>query len=101
MDLTNFIAIAQGIMEDSYNEMGLSPQFRETLAIAKGGRKFSKIVRVSATGQIMSVHCFVENETGNIMKAASFKSPAKHARGNINDADGGASAMSPYGAVYL
>ena len=101
MSIENFVAVAQGIMDRSYEDMGLQPQFRETLAVAKGGRKFSKIVRVRASGEVSSVHCFVENETGNILKAASFKSPAKHARGNINDADGGASAMSPYGAVYL
>lgn len=30
-----------------------------------------------------SVFCFVERETGDVLKAASFLIPAKHARGNI------------------
>jgi hypothetical protein len=34
-----------------------------------------------------SVHCFVDRETGAILKAAGWKAPAKGARGSIFDAD--------------
>ena len=30
-----------------------------------------------------SIHCFINNETGDIYKPASTKLPAKHARGNL------------------
>ena len=35
-----------------------------------------------------SVHCFVDKETGDVYKAASWRSPAKHVRFNLqNEAD--------------
>ena len=35
-----------------------------------------------------SVHCFVDKETGDVYKAASWRSPAKHIRFNLqNEAD--------------
>ena len=62
------------------------------------GRKFARIVRNDA-GQ--SVHCFVDMTNGDVRKAAGWKAPAKHARGNINDDSQGMDAMTPYGAVYM
>lgn len=50
------------------------------------GSKYVKVVKISAGGS-RSVHSFVEKETGNIWKAASWKAPAKNfARGNVFDA---------------
>ncbi len=98
--ITDFVKVAQGIV-DANHDSNFPNIPRDVLTIAKGGRKFTKIVRGREGGPVDSVHCFVETATGAILKAASFKAPAKHSRGNINDADGGASAMTPYGAVYL
>jgi hypothetical protein len=47
------------------------------------------------------VHSFVDKSNGDVLKAASWKAPAKHARGNIYAADFGKSAISAYGANYL
>lgn len=47
------------------------------------GKKFIKITR-SSFGQT-SVHCFVDQLTGNIYKAAGWNAPAKGVRGNINN----------------
>ena len=44
------------------------------------GRKYDKIVR---NGSERTVHSFVNRETGEVLKAASWKAPAKHARGTI------------------
>lgn len=50
------------------------------------GSKYVKVVKVSSGGS-RSVHSFVEKETGNIWKAASWKAPAKNfVRGNVYDA---------------
>ena len=49
--------------------------------IIKPGQKRVKLI----TGNGQSVYCFVDKDTGNILKAASFKVPAKGARGNIYD----------------
>lgn len=47
------------------------------------GRKYVKLV--SNQGSSRSVWCFVDLTTGNIYKPASWKAPAKHSRGNIQD----------------
>lgn len=65
-----------------------------------GFDKGSKYYRIwSEQGSSKSVYCFVEKETGDIYKAASWKIPAKHARGNIKDPT--MSGLTAYGAVYL
>ena len=46
------------------------------------GSKYIRLV-VTSYGQ-RSVHCFLDKE-GNIYKAASWKTPAKGIRGNINN----------------
>ena len=48
-----------------------------------------------------SVHCFVDFATGDVLKAASWKVPAKHARGNIFDESNGLKFMGPFGPAYL
>ena len=48
------------------------------------GNKYVKVVSISWGSR--SVHSFVEKETGNIWKAASWKAPARnHVRGNVFD----------------
>jgi hypothetical protein len=42
------------------------------------GRKYHKVI-MSANGS-RSVHCFIDKNTGEIYKSASFKSPAKNVR---------------------
>ena len=60
------------------------------------GRKYVKVV----VGD--SVHTFVNRENGDILKAASYKAPAKNGvRGSIFAEDFGMSAVGPYGALYI
>lgn len=63
------------------------------------GNKYMK-VWVSSHGNSRSVYCFVNRENGDVLKAASWKAPAKGKRSNIFDADFGLSGMGPYGAMY-
>ncbi len=48
-----------------------------------------------------SAHCFVCIESGDVLKPAGWKAPAKHARGNIFDEHNGLGSMGPYGPAYL
>lgn len=59
-----------------------------------------------------SVFCFIAAEDsntkslgqvkmGDVLKAAGYKAPAKHARGNIFNTDGGEAGVSLWGARYL
>ena len=60
------------------------------------GAKNARIIGTIA-GQ-RSVFCFVRLEDGAILKAAGWRAPAKHARGNIAN---GAADVGPYGPAYL
>ena len=60
------------------------------------GRKYAKVIRSGGGG----VYCFVDRKTGDVLKAASWSAPAKHARGSIYAADPLA-GVGPYGAAYL
>jgi hypothetical protein len=73
--------------------------------------KWCKIVTVQGTGSGRSVYgfvCLVDGETkalgkvkrGDIHKAASWKAPAKHARGSVFAADFGG-RLGCYGPAYL
>jgi hypothetical protein len=48
-----------------------------------------------------SVHSFIDRTNGDVLKAETWKAPAKHARGNIYDADFGLTRVSAYGPEYL
>ena len=51
----------------------------------EAGSKYVKIVSISGGGS-RSVHCFVEKANGNILRAASWKAPARNfVRGNVYD----------------
>ena len=59
------------------------------------GQKRIRVVRDN------SVHCFIDLASGDVLKAAGWKAPAKHARGNIFDDANGLKFMGPYGPAYL
>jgi hypothetical protein len=48
----------------------------------ESGKKYHKIVMISS-GNARSVHAFVDKNTGDLYKAASWKSPAKGVRFNL------------------
>jgi hypothetical protein len=44
---------------------------------------------------------FIDVTNGDILKPATWRAPAKHARGNVFDDDYGMSHMTPHGPEYL
>ena len=70
-----------------------------SLIVIAEGSKFYKIIKLDEGSR--SVHCFISKENGDIYKAASWRIPAKHVRGNIFADDYGMSAVTIYGANYL
>jgi len=48
-----------------------------------------------------SCWAFVDLETGDIFKPATWRAPAKHARGNIFDEGRGLTQISAFGPKYL
>lgn len=81
------------------------------------GAKFIRIVhsefyKDSPTASHRSAAAFVATQDfsnkmlgdvkkGDVFKSASYKAPAKHARGNIYDTDNGLGSYGPYGPAYL
>ena len=70
-----------------------------------GGARYLRVSRVETalvTHEIISrsSHCFIDRTNGDVLKAASWKTPAKGARGNIFDSSNGLGRMTPYGTRY-
>ncbi len=59
-----------------------------------------RYARIATTGINRSVFCFVDMSNGDILKSASWKAPAKGARGSVLSPDHGQSAITQYGAKY-
>ena len=81
-------------------------EFEQIRIESEEGPKFVRIVRVIVrrdSGQIVSrsAHCFIEKETGNILKAAGWKAPEKkNPRGNVF-AENPLQGVTQYGVTYL
>ena len=95
------IAYVKGVQEiynknDSYNKEVTPPK----IEFKKGGRYY-KIITKQTFGSVTSVHSFVDAkvgpEFGNVYKAASWKAPAKGARGNVFSPTNGLEAISKSG----
>ena len=84
--------------------------------IGDGGDKFLRVMStdIGHDGKEMgaSIYCFiatqdVENKAlgkvkrGDVLKPASWKTPARHARGHIFEPDNGLSKCNHYGPMYL
>lgn len=65
------------------------------------GRRYVRVVRVDGGNGGGSAHCFVDMTNGDVLKPAGYKTPARHARGNIFDEHNGLSRMGPHGPAYL
>lgn len=96
--LKNFVEKAQGMI-DKYMQDHFALNPRKVLTVDPG-RRYARIVVQSEGCNDRSVYCFVDLTNGNVLKSESWKKPAKHARGNIFDADP-IKNIGPYGANYL
>ena len=77
------IKVTQEIKDDPY--FADHPAGADKVITVKFGRKYAKLL--SNNGG--SVWAFVDMITGDLLKAASWATPAKHARGNIETAQYG------------
>ena len=66
---------------------------------ASFGTRYVRVFRSSNCGH--SAHAFVDRTNGDVLKPATFRAPAKHARGNIFDPQNGLGSMGEYGPAYL
>jgi hypothetical protein len=66
---------------------------------ASFGTRYVRVFRSSSSSH--SVHAFVDRTNGDVLKPATFRAPAKHARGNLFDSQNGLGSMGEYGPAYL
>jgi hypothetical protein len=104
--LEDFRAYAEGVLRTYYDRQGYTFA-TPNIEIKRGGRKYIKLIRTESnydTGEPQGqtfVHSFVEVATGDIFKAATFKAPAKHARGNIYRGNGAEALTDDAHVRYL
>jgi hypothetical protein len=100
--LDNFVQKLQELTNKHYAETSLKPN---RISIDPNGKKYIRVVKTNinqdgSKGQ-KSVHCFINRENGDILKAASWKAPVtKNPRGNIYKFDA-LDAVTVYSAKYL
>jgi len=87
------------------NELsGYTHQKEVDVIFNEGSRYFKVLYRTQwASGDAdikESIHCFVDKNNGDILKAATWRAPAKHARGNIFN-ENCLKNVNGYGAAYL
>ena len=92
-----FLAGAQKLISDQH--AALYPNIPDTILSLEWGRRYIKVVAASGPGR--HVWGFIDQTNGDILKAASWKAPAEHARGNLFDETGGLGRVGPGGPEYL
>ena len=91
-----FVERCQTVVDAEYG----TGQFRQLLTVDPKGQRYLRIVTKRAGEEHGSVYCFIDTTNGDVLKSASWKAPAKGARGNILAEDGGLTRMTAYGAEY-
>lgn len=88
LDIDSGIQMFLKIANDSLlkGEMAQLNKDRNKKFVAKKLRKYTAIYN-EEFGKITSIHAFIDNATGDLLKPAGFKAPAKGARGNITNPD--------------
>ncbi len=97
-DLDRYVTAVKAVADKNLEDNGFHEGLRKVITI-EPGRKYARIVQSDAAGGRF-VHSFINLQNGDILKAESWKKPAKHSRGNIYQ-DGWEGSFGPYGANYL
>lgn len=96
--LNYFLYGAQHILDENYKDHPIQYKL-----VANIGKRYIKVVteRIDPKFKGQSAWCFIDKINGDVLKAASWRAPAKHARGNIFDSSNGLANIGPYGPAYL
>lgn len=101
--LASWLAGAQDIINKHFATN--YPRLQVPTLKLERGKRYVKVVRCldDQEGRPIerSAHAFVDTTNGDVLKPASWKAPAKHARGNIYDQHNGLGSMGVYGPAYL
>jgi len=98
-----FVKGVQKMIDTDYkkNYKNLKPP---KVLVKKGGRYY-KVSKKEQSGTGHSVYAFIDGKEGvtfgDVLKPASWKAPAKHARGNVFDGSWGLKYCGPLSVAYL
>lgn len=105
----SFVQGAQGVINSYYQKnfgdsphmMAAIPQLEVRNADAPRYLAVDRVER-TPTGEVnaRSAHAFIDKTTGDVLKPAGWKTPAKGSRGNIHDERNGLGRMGPHGPAY-
>jgi hypothetical protein len=97
---------ANKVLEDHRQQS--FPNLPKELLVASEGERYIKVSRISENVDpqthrpiVNSAYGFIDRTNGDVLMAASWRAPAKHARGNILNPDNGLPCVGPYGIAYL
>ena len=92
---------AQKIVDDYYRTAFPRIYFEhKKILIVDRGRRYIKMSLIQG-GRQKAVFAFIDMTNGDVLKAATWRRPAKKARGNIFNQDDGLGCVDPYGIKYL
>lgn len=105
--LASFLRNAQALIDlgnartfkDARAKTG-DPTFGADRLTIERGPRYIRVVKSDVSGASRSAYVFIDAANGDIFKTASWKGPAKHARGNIFDANP-LDAITQYGGRYM
>ena len=97
-----FIVNCQQLVDEGREALVSSdPDFKVKIGFDVG-KRYIRIFKAGTAPHDKSVFCFVDMQQGStygdVLKAASWKAPAKHSRGSIFSK---AQGVGRYGALYL
>lgn len=93
----NFVSGAQKIIDDHYQNS--FPTLEVPKLVWNDGKRYIRVARKETYSHC--AYAFIDKTNGDVLKPASWKAPAKHARGNIFDEFNGLKSVSAYGPAYL
>jgi hypothetical protein len=96
-----FLEWAQKVVDQSMSDY---PTQDKELSLMRGKRYWRVVDTIKYNGQNSgqsSAWAFLDSTNGDILKPASWKKPAKHARANLYDQSTWAKNVDGYGPKYL
>ena len=88
----------QGVLDKFFDSNNTPLTLRDKLSADEGNR-FIRIWKVGSAQR--SAWAFIDKTNLDVLKPASWKAPAKGARGNLKDSSGGMSRIQWTGPMYL
>lgn len=96
--LAAFKASVEDLIEAYNKKNDFKRQFGSKV-VSEDAQKYTKVFVQEPSGN-KKIYCFIDRSNGDILKPATYTTPAKGPRGNLFDEHNGMKRMGPYGPEY-